>query len=148
MIQRMNVQAVISLAMIVVGFSGALSYGESPEPIKKIEIVAKNYRLKVASGYTIVGDPTEIVFRNEDDITHGFNFSLLPEVQVQLLGGGYEAEGMAPYVYRVDPGETMVLKLIWASPERPASTTYSFWCDLHLNMDGEMIVIEVERGAD
>jgi len=51
-------------------------------------------------------------------------------------------------VYRVDPGETMVLKLIWTSPERPSSMTNSFWCDLHLNMDGEMIVVEVKRGAD
>ena len=146
-IRRINFLAVIGLAIIFVGSSAALSYGETAAPTKKIEIVAKDYQLTVESGYTIVGDPTEIIFRNEDDVTHGFNFSLFGEVLVKLVGGGYLAEGMGPHVYRVDPGKMMVLKLTWASKEQPASTTYAFWCDLHLNMDGEMFVVEVKREA-
>lgn len=138
----------VALAVyVMLGTGMVTSAVHAQEPTKKIEIVAKDYQLTVVSGYTIVGDPTEIIFRNEDTVTHGFNFSLFREVRVELEGGGYLAEGKGPHVYRVDPGETMVLKFTWVTRERPASMTYAFWCDLHLDMEGEMFVVEVKREA-
>jgi plastocyanin len=111
------------------------------EPTKKIEIVAKDKEWKV-SGYTLKDEPTEIVVRNEDTITHGFNSSLFKDAKVTVEGDGQLAKGKGPNVYRVDPGKTMILH--FTKPSTGAdegSKTYAFWCDLHPNMKGEMFVV-------
>ena len=113
---------------------------------KKIEIVAKDKEWKV-SGYTLKDTPTEIVVRNEDTVTHGFNSSLFKDVKVKVAGDGYPAKGKGPNVYRVDPGKMMILH--FSKPDTgkdEGSDTYSFWCDMHPNMKGEMFVLSV-RGA-
>ena len=115
------------------------------EPSKKIEIVAKDKEWKV-SGYTLTDEPTQIVVRNEDTVTHGFNSSLFKYVKVKVEGAGYLAKEKGPNVYRVDPGKQMVLRFTKGGEEPPASMTYAFWCDLHPHMKGEMFVLEV-KGA-
>src|SRR5437773_564846 len=55
---------------------------QAAEPTKKIEIVAKDNGWKV-SGYTIKDELTEVVVRNEDTTTHGFNSSLFKDVTVK-----------------------------------------------------------------
>jgi plastocyanin len=116
---------------------------QSAEPTKKIEIVAKDKEWKV-SGYTIKDDPTEVVVRNEDTVTHGFNSSLFKDVKVKIEGDGYLAKGKGANVYRVDPGKTMTLKFSKASTGSGESATYAFWCDLHPSMRGEMFVLSVK----
>ena len=119
---------------------------QAAEPTKKIEIVAKDKEWKV-SGYTLKDTPTEIVVRNEDTVTHGFNSSLFKDVKVKVEGDGYLAKGKGPSVYRVDPGKMMILH--FSKPDSgkdEGSDTYSFWCDMHPNMKGEMFVLSV-RGA-
>ncbi len=116
---------------------------QAAEPTKKIEIVAKDKEWKV-SGYTLKDELTEIVVRNEDTITHGFNSSLFKDVKVKVEGDGYLAKGMGPNVYRVDPGKMMILKFSKASTGSGESATYAFWCDLHPHMKGEMFVLSVK----
>lgn len=113
---------------------------------KKIEIVAKDKEWKV-SGYALKDAPTELVVRNEDTVTHGFNSSLFKDVKVKVEGDGYLAKGMGPNVYRVDPGKTMILH--FSKHEKgtdEGSDTYAFWCDLHPHMKGEMFVLSL-KGA-
>jgi plastocyanin len=113
------------------------------EPTKKIEIIAKDNEWKV-SGYTLKDEPTEIVVRNQDTVTHGFTSSLFQDVKVKAEGDGYLAKGKGPSVYRVDPGKTMVLH--FNKPSRgmdEGSKTYAFWCDIHPHMKGEMFVLSV-----
>src|SRR6266498_1259545 len=110
--------------------------------VKKIEIVAKDKEFKVNGDYTISGMPTQIVLRNEDTVTHGFNSSLFKDTAVKLEGGGSKAEGKGPNVFRVEPGKTMVLSFTKAEKQPGDASTYAFWCDLHPRMKGEMLVIE------
>ena len=134
----------IALAVgAMLGMGMVVSAVQSAEPTKKIEIVAKDKEWKV-SGYTIKDDPTEIVVRNEDTVTHGFNSSLFKDVKVKVEGDGYLAKGRGPNVYRVDPGKTMVFHFTKASTGVGESATYAFWCDLHPHMRGEMFVLSVK----
>lgn len=116
---------------------------QAAEPTKKIEIVAKDKEWKV-SGYTLKDEPTEIVVRNEDTVTHGFNSSLFKDVKVKVAGDGYPAKGQGTNVYRVDAGKTMILHFTKASTGKgEGSPTYAFWCDLHPHMKGEMFVLSL-----
>jgi hypothetical protein len=114
---------------------------QAAEDTKKIEIVIKDKAAKVLGGYVITGNPTEIVVRNEDTITHGFNSSLFEPNDKVEMSGGYIAEGKGPHVYRVDAGKTMVLK--FTPPRREEHSSLSFWCDMHYTVKGEMLVLEL-----
>ena len=135
----------IALAIgAMMGMGMVASAVQSAEPTKKIEIVAKDTGWKV-SGYTLTDAPTEIVVRNQDSTTHGFNSSLFKDVKVKVEGDGYLAKGKGPHVYRVDPGKTMILKFTKADTGMgEGSDTYAFWCDLHPHMKGEMFVLSLK----
>ncbi len=114
---------------------------QAAEPAKRIEIVIKDKTSKVLTGYTLTGSLTEIVVRNEDTITHGFNSSLFtPDMKVEMSGGSL-AQGKGPHVYRVDAGKTLVLK--FTTPRWDGDRSFAFWCDLHRSVKGEMLVVEV-----
>src|SRR5438034_8877694 len=93
--------ALLGMGMVI----PAVQADESP---RKIEIVAKDKEWKV-SGYTLKDEPTEIVVRNEDTVTHGFNSSLFKDVKVRVEGDGQLAKEAGPNVYHVAPGKTMIL---------------------------------------
>jgi len=136
--------APIALAVgAMLGMGVVASAVQAVEPTKKIEIVAKDKEWKV-SGYTLKDEPTEIVIRNEDTVTHGFNSSLFKDVKVKVEGDGYQAKGKGSNVYRVDPGKTMILHFTKASTGMgEGSDTYAFWCDMHPHMKGEMFVLSL-----
>jgi len=115
------------------------------EPSKKIEITAKDGQVKV-SGYTLADEPTVVVFRNDDTVTHGFNSNLFKDLKVAVEGDGYLAKGKGPNVYRVDPGKSMMLRFNTkaSSGQDEGSKTYAFWCDLHPQMKGEMFVLSMK----
>src|SRR5437588_12926691 len=124
--QQLFVLVAVAVAALWVLFSA-----QAAEP-KKIEIVIKDSKSKVLSGYTITGLPTEIVVRNEDNIAHGFNSSLFEDNSKVEMMGGSVAKDKGPHVYRVDAGKTLVLKF---TPERmEGSQSFAFWCDMHRSM--------------
>jgi len=127
------VGAVLGLGLVTLAVQAA-------EGTKKIEIVIKAGEAKVITGYTITGTPTEIVVRNEDTITHGFNSSLFtPALKVEMSGGSL-APGKGPHVYRVDAGKTLVLK--FTPPSQEENSSMAFWCDMHRSVKGEFLVLE------
>jgi hypothetical protein len=132
----------VPIALAVGTLLGLITLGvQAAEPSKKIEIVIKDGGAKVLTGYTITGIPTEIIVRNEDTVTHGFNTSLFePTTKVEMTGG-YLAPGKKAHVYRVDSGKTMVLK--FTPPSMDDSNSFAFWCDMHRSVKGEMLVVEL-----
>lgn len=139
------VGALLGLGMVTLAVQAA-------EGTKKIEIIIKDGKSKVPSGYTYTGTPTEIVVRNEDTVTHGFNSSLFKKNDKVEMSGGYLAmdkngKALGSHVYRVDPGKTLVLKYTKAPQEEIESMTYGFWCDIHRTVKGEMLVVEL-TGAE
>jgi hypothetical protein len=141
----------LSLAVPVALTTGALlNIGiiapavRAEEPSKKIEITAKDGQVKV-SGYTLADEPTVVVFRNDDTVTHGFNSSIFKDFKVTVEGDGYLAKGKGPNVYRVDPGKVMMLRFNTKASTGmdEGSKTYAFWCDLHPQMKGEMFVLSL-----
>jgi hypothetical protein len=140
MIHKVLYLAVISLAIIPVSSAADIRCPVPAEHAKKIEIVIKDGTAKVISGHAMTGSPNEIVVRNEDTITHGFNSSAFTDNMEVKMEGGSLAAGKGPHVYRVDAGKTMVLKFTLSHQEE--SATFAFWCDMHPQMKGEMIVVE------
>ena len=133
-------------ALVGMGTFATAVPAAEPSAAKKVEIVAKDKEWKV-SGYALKDTPTELVIRNEDTVTHGFNSSLFKNVKVKVEGDGYLAKGKGPHVYRVDPGKQMILH--FSKPDTATdegSDTYAFWCDLHPHMKGEMFVLSL-KGA-
>jgi len=130
----------VSLAVGALLGMGLLTLAvQAAEGTKKIEIVIKDKEAKVVTGYTIADVPTEIIIRNEDSVTHGFNTSLFGPKDKVEMSGGYLAAGKEPHVYRVDAGKTMVLK--FTPPNRDDNASFAFWCDMHRSVKGEMLVI-------
>ena len=134
----------IALAVgAMLGMGVIATAAQAAEPTKKIEIVAKDKEWKV-SGYSIKDIPTEVVVRNEDTVTHGFNSSLFGYAKVTVEGDGYLAKGVGSHVYRVDPGKHMILHFNKPSTGTgEGSDTFAFWCDLHPHMKGEMFVLSL-----
>jgi hypothetical protein len=135
--------AVIGLALFPTGSMAQISFPVPAEHTKKVEIVIKDGTAKVLSGYVVVGAPNEIVIRNEDAITHGFNSSVFTDTMEIKMTGGSLAPGKGPHVYRVEAGKTMVLA--FTLPRQEESATFAFWCDMHPQMKGEMFVVEFRR---
>ena len=113
---------------------------QAQELIKKVEIVIKDGTARVISGHMYTGLVTEIIVRNEDTITHGFNASLFKDDMDVKMEGGSLAEGKGPHVYRVGAGKTMMLK--FTLPHQERTETVAFWCDMHSALKGEMLVVE------
>jgi hypothetical protein len=133
----------VSLAVGVLLGLGMVNLAvQAAGPPQKIEIVIKEGEAKVVRGSTLNGVLTEISVRNEDTITHGFNSSIFGKDTKVEMSGGHHADVKAPHVYRVDPGNTMVLKFTLPPQSGGETTTYAFWCDMHRSLRGEMLVVE------
>lgn len=85
-----------------------------------------------------LGFPTVIVLRNDDVIRHGFTSPMLVGLLVHAGGQGIAAYGKGVEGFYVDPGRTLVIRF---TTERPGS--YSFRCDLHPQMKGEFLMLDV-----
>ncbi len=131
--------SVLLLSLAVV----SISAGEPPEgqtaQERRIEIMIRNYDFMLAQpGPIRLGGPTVIILRNQDIVRHGFTSPVLPSLQLLVEGEGLSAYGKGVEGFYVDPGKTLVIHL---TPERAGN--YSFRCDLHPQMKGELFLLEV-----
>lgn len=111
-----------------------------------IQVTIKNMGFHV-TGYGREGNPTSIVVRNEDGVTHGFYSPLFKEVPVRLEGDGYQITGKEGTSFRVDPGKTMTLHFTKGSATAPLTMIsplmrHVIWCDMHPDVKGEIFIIE------
>ena len=112
------------------------------ERVQKVEIVIQAGEAKLARGTMLSGVPTEVSIRNEDSVTHGFNSSVFGGASKVEMVGGSVAEGKGSNVYRVEPGRTMVIKVVIPLDGKGESRTHAFWCDMHRGVKGEMLLVE------
>lgn len=140
----------LALALIVLlGVGKDVTYGAEPSGGTSeltIQVVIKNMGFHV-TGYGREGNPTSIVVRNEDGVTHGFYSPLFKEVPVRLEGDGYQIAGKDGPAFRVDPGKTMMLHFIKGSATAPLTMMsplmrHVIWCDMHPDVKGELFIIE------
>lgn len=142
----------IPLALAVIVFLGVkkdVAYGVEPSGETSemtIQVVIKNMGFHVM-GYGREGNPTSIVVRNEDGVTHGFYSPLFKEVPVRLEGDGYQITGKDGPAFRVDPGKTMTLHFTKGSATAPLTMMsplmrHVIWCDMHPDIKGEVFIIE------
>ena len=119
---------------------------EQAAPEVTIQVTIKKMEFHV-TGYGREGNPTAIVVRNEDGVTHGFYSPLFKDTPVRLEGDGYQVAGKDVPSFRVDPGKTMTLHFTKGSAEAPLTMMsplmrHVIWCDMHPDVKGELFIIE------
>lgn len=115
-----------------------------------IQVTIKKMEFHV-TGYGREGNPTAIVVRNDDGVTHGFYSPLFKDMPVRLEGDGYQVEGKDGPSFRIDPGKTMTLHFTKGSAEAPLTMMsplmrHVIWCDMHPDVKGELFIIERRGG--
>lgn len=106
---------------------------------QRIEIVIRDYEfLQTVPKPIRLGLPTIIILRNQDIVRHGFTSPVLSQMFVSGEGEGIAAYGKGVDGFYVDPGKTLIIRF---TIERPGN--YSFRCDLHPQMKGELYMFEV-----
>ena len=106
---------------------------------QRVEIVIRTYEFQLTQPAPIrLHMPTIIILRNQDIVRHGFASPMLMQLMVQGEGEGVAAYGKGVEGFYVDPGQTLVIRFV---PERPGK--YSFHCDLHPKMTGELYLLEI-----
>jgi hypothetical protein len=89
-------------------------------------------------GTVSLGAPTAIILRNQDIVRHGFTAPVLAQLSLSVEGEGVSTYGTGIEGVYVDPGKTLV---IYFTPERGGN--YSFRCDLHQQMKGELYTLDL-----
>ena len=132
--------SVITLLLATLASSaGDASSQPQAIPQQRIEIVIQDRTFFLGSAVPIqVGQPLELIVRNQDDVRHGFASASLLGLLVsgeddQIVTYGKGVEG-----FYVNPGKTLIIRI---DAERPGSMP--FHCDLHEQMKGELYVLEV-----
>lgn len=133
-----------SLMAFLLAFWTPAVTGKPADPVtaqqeQRAEIVIRNYEFLLTQPASIrLHLPTVIILRNQDIVRHGFTSPILAHLMVQGEGEGITAYGKGIEGFYVDPGKTLVIRFV---PER--SGKYSFTCDLHPNMKGELYLLEI-----
>jgi hypothetical protein len=141
---RPRAKALLFVPIVLVAMSlPALSTdAQSPAqalPEQRIEIIIRDYDFQVTKLTPIQPTlPTVIILRNQDIVRHGFYSPMLTGILVQGEGEGVAAYGKGVEGFYVDPGKTLVVRF---NNQRPGK--FSFRCDLHPKMKGEMYVMEI-----
>jgi plastocyanin len=107
--------------------------------VQRIEISIQEYAFVLGKpGAVRLGVQTAIILRNQDIVRHGFTAPVFAQLSLSLEGEGVSAYGTGIEGVYVDPGKTLV---IYFTPERGGN--YSFRCDLHKQMKGELYTLEL-----
>ncbi|HSE58743.1 MAG TPA: cupredoxin domain-containing protein [Nitrospiraceae bacterium] len=110
-----------------------------PVDVQRIEITMQEYAFVLGKPGTVrLGTPTAIILRNQDIVRHGFTAPVFAQLSLSVEGEGVSAYGTGIEGVYVDPGKTLV---IYFTPERGGS--YSFRCDLHQQMKGELYTLDL-----
>lgn len=138
------VLAVILIGGLLIPWTSTSTAGNTPDPVmaqqeQRVEITIRNYEFQLTQPTPIhLHLPTIIILRNQDIVRHGFTSPMLAHLLIQGEGEGIAAYGKGVEGFYVDPGKTLVIRFV---PERTGK--YSFKCDLHPQMKGELYLLEV-----
>ena len=114
------------------------SLAQSPVD-QRVEIVIRENAFEIMRPAPVrPGLATVIILRNQDIVRHGFTSPMLIGMLVHGEGEGVATYGKGVEGFYIDPGKTLVIRF---TNDRPGK--YSFRCDLHPNMKGELYALEV-----
>ncbi len=131
------VMVVLSMALVS-GSDEALSAAQAAQE-QRVELIIRDSAFLLNQPAPMrLGLPTVIILRNQDIIRHGFTSPMLIGLVVHGEGEGVVSYGKGLEGFYVDPGKTLIIRL---TTERPGS--FSFRCDLHPQMKGELFLLEV-----
>jgi hypothetical protein len=139
-----TVFAVLLVGCLAVPWTAASIAGDAAgqpaaQQEQRVEIVIRSYEFQLSQPSPIrLHQPTIIILRNQDIVRHGFTSPMLLHLMVQGEGEGIAAYGKGIEGFYVDPGKTLIIRFV---PERPGK--YSFGCDLHQKMTGELYLLEI-----
>lgn len=110
-----------------------------PVDVQRIEISMQEYAFVLGKPGTVrLGVPTVIILHNQDIVRHGFTAPVFAQLALSVEGEGVSAYGTGIEGVYVDPGKRLV---IYFTPE--GGGNYSFRCDLHQQMKGELYTLEL-----
>ncbi|MEK7294361.1 MAG: multicopper oxidase domain-containing protein [Nitrospirota bacterium] len=135
--------AVVLIGGLLIPWTSTSTAGNTADPAmaqeQRVEIVIRNYEFQLTQPTPIhLHMPTIVILRNQDIVRHGFASPMLMHLMIQGEGEGIAAYGKGVEGFYVDPGKTLIIRFV---PERPGK--YSFRCDLHPKMTGELYLLEV-----
>ncbi len=106
---------------------------------QRVEILIQDYAFVLTKpGALRPGLPTALILRNQDIVRHGFTSPAFPNLPLNAEGEGVATYGKGIEGVYVDPGKTIVL---YFTPQGGAN--YTFRCDLHQHMKGELLTLEL-----
>lgn len=130
------------VALIFLAFGSGIAGdqpGDRTAQEQRIDLTIRNYEfLLTQPGPVRHGIPTIIILRNQDIVRHGFTAPVLAQLALHVEGEGIAAYGRGMEGVYVDPGKTLVIRF---TPDRAGN--YSFRCDLHPGMKGELYLLEI-----
>ena len=128
------------LAVGVIALDAALMAAPAVQPPEQqIEITVRNSTFLKTRTMPIRPElPVSIVIRNEDDTNHGFVSPMLTGLAVNGHADGVEFFGRGIDGVHVGPRKAVVLRMVV-----PAQGTFTFRCDLHGDMQGEVYLLDV-----
>ena len=135
--------AVVLIGSLLIPWTSTSTAGNTADPAmaqeQRVEITIRNYEFQLTQPTPIhLHMPTIVILRNLDIVRHGFASPMLMHLMVQGEGEGIAAYGKGVEGFYVDPGKTLVVRFV---PERTGK--YSFHCDLHPKMTGELYLLDI-----
>ncbi|MBI1823324.1 MAG: cupredoxin domain-containing protein [Nitrospirae bacterium] len=121
-------------------FSGSSAYSDdrTDQPVGVVQVNIRNSIFEFQGGILKPDQNATIVVHNEDQITHGFTSILLEDFDVQVESNGITTLGKGIKGVHIDSGKTVRIHFV---PNR--SGKFSFRCDLHPNMKGELLILSI-----
>ena len=142
-----NAASSLTFVLVLVALSATLilsiqldriSSAQAPAD-QRVEIVIRDNAFEIMRPAPVrPGLATVIILRNQDIVKHGFTSPMLMGMLVSGEGEGVATYGKGVEGFYIDPGKTLVIRF---TNDRPGK--YSFRCDLHPNMKGELYALEV-----
>jgi hypothetical protein len=106
---------------------------------QRLEVIIRDYNFEIVHRTPVtLGDNTVVIVRNQDIVRHGFSSPSLPALYLHTEGEGLATYGKGVEGFYLEPGKTLVIRLVL---ER--SARLSFHCDLHPEMRGELVLLDV-----
>lgn len=104
----------------------------------QVEVTIRNSAFVVQGKPLPPGAPAVIVLRNQDQVEHGFISLFFQETDLRVEIGGSAALGKGIKGVHIAPGAEIRILFI---PPRPGK--FTFVCDLHPNMKGEVLLLSI-----
>lgn len=106
---------------------------------QQIELKIHDYKFVQVHVVPLHADfPAAIVLTNEDNVRHGFTSPFFLGLRIEGEGEGVIAYGKGVDGFYLDPGKTVTIRFIMPQPGR-----FTFRCDIHKDMEGEIYLLEI-----